>query len=96
VARAQSLRFASGSWDTTVKLWDVATDAAGGRPVSLEPAASMPGHTQAVSCLCWPEGGTIYRCAQLSIHPYANGQSNVNCARALVLALGSVLYGGLR
>lgn len=61
-------RFASGSWDHTVKLWEGVVVGGGSDrpPPSLEPQASLDGHTQAVSCLCWPEEDTIYRCAVLA------------------------------
>lgn len=57
--------FASGSWDKTVKVWDaplVSTRSGPDLP-ELLPKASLDGHTQAVSCLCWREAETLYRYA---------------------------------
>ena len=66
VASQDTALFASASWDTTVKLWEapLVVREAAREPTTVLPKASMDGHTQAVSCLCWRQGGTIYRCAQ--------------------------------
>ena len=65
VASQDTALFASASWDTTVKLWEAPLVVRAARePTTVLPKASMDGHTQAVSCLCWRQSGTIYRCAQ--------------------------------
>ena len=55
--------FASGSWDKTVKLWDapLVSTRTGSELPELLPKASLDGHKQAVSCLCWRQAETLYR-----------------------------------
>eukprot|EP01050_Picozoa_sp_SAG11_P015593 SAG11_NODE_2039_length_3892_cov_1.839705_2_plen_437_part_00 len=60
------VRFVSGSWDNSVKLWNASLPAAAERAAldgpsrEILPAASLTGHTQAVTCLCWPTYDTLY------------------------------------
>ena len=59
-----SARFVSGSWDKTIKLWhaSVPNDKKYSPLATREllPMASMEGHKQSVSCLCWPNAETVY------------------------------------
>jgi WD40 repeat protein len=62
-ASRETALFASGSWDKTVKLWEspLVAQQAGVELPEILPKASLDGHTQAVSCICWRQADTIYR-----------------------------------
>ena len=74
--------FGSGSWDKTVKLWDapLISTHSGTELPELLPKASLDGHTQAVSCLCWREAETLYR------YPFARAYAQLHTSAATYTA----------